>query len=160
MATRNTTNLLIIAFLTVLVLVMIFLFVLQNQALEEARARADKLLAKLKTAEDQRKVAIQETQSLRRLIRGSIEPVAVSDLQTDLNEARQFLLRARSENPPEKGAPPNFQDLLRDYQQTLTVMEQKLANALKELAKANLAARQREESHKACLLYTSPSPRD
>lgn len=151
MAMRNTTNLLIIAFLTVLVLVMIFLFVLQNQALEQTRTQVADLRKKLQAAEDQRKAAIQETQSLRNLIRGSIDPVAVSDISTDLQEARQFLLRARSESPPEKGAPPNFQDLLRDYQQALTVMEQKLKGALKELAKANLAARQREESHKAAI---------
>ncbi len=151
MAARNTTNLLIIAFLTVLVLVLIFLIVLQNQSLEQTQQRLKTLEAQKTTAEQQRKAALEETQNLRRLIRGSVDPVAITEVQTELNDARQFLLRARSENPPAEGAPANFQDLLRDYQQSLTVMEQKVNNALKELAKVNLQARQREESHKAAI---------
>jgi len=151
MAGRSSLNVMVIALLSVLVLVLIFLLVLQNQALEESTQAKSAMVDKLKTAQKQRRAALDETQKLRKVITGSVDPVDHSELQRYLTEARAFLLRQRSESPPEGDVEVNFQDLVRDYEHSLTVLQEKADKASRQIATVTMEAKQREEAHKAAI---------
>ncbi len=151
MAARSTVNVMVVALLSVLVLVLIFLLVLQNQALEDTRQQHAKMEKEFKTAQQQKRKALEDAQAYRKVITGSATQIDVSDVKGYVLEAWKHLLRARSEQPPQAEQEVSFQDLLRDYQVTITKLGEQTSEHKKVAEKANSQLKQRETAHRTAI---------
>ena len=150
MAARNTLNIMVVALLSVLVLVLIFLLVLQNQAIEEKTQAYTKMENQRKSADEAKKVAINETQELREVITGRRDELDVADIRKFAKDAFKFLDKLRGADGGAAGEEPedNFQNLIRNFQLTVTRMEKAKSDALLSANKANLESQSREDTHR------------
>lgn len=151
MAARNTLNIMVVALLSVLVLVLIFLLVLQNQAIEEKAQSYSKMEKRLAEEEQAKKDAIAETQALRELITGERDAIDVADIEKYAKDAAAYLDTLRAEGGAGGERLDNFQNLIRNFQLTVTRYNQARESAVQKADKANLEAKQRETAHTSAL---------
>lgn len=150
MAARNTMNVLVVALLSVLVLVLIFLLVIQNQALE--RRTEDLENAKTKFGNHTRLLVQrdQDVGELRKKITGSADAIQLVDIDEYLAQAVGYLDqgRAQAPQPGDRKNWENFRDLLSKYQNALTRLQGSTTRAEDAARTANERTRQRENVHR------------